>query len=212
MTTERKRNSAVIDRKQGSMYSRSTLVSIFLLQISLIHSWLTIEFSLQQADNFTNSLGILQQFANPSQFTGFGNKTPQQQQQQHEGKWNFYCNALRTNSAEFICFSDYTHLFAQLIARTAKDIEVLIDSLPAEESSADLQAASLQSLESENQEASNKLEDIVQQGEAVLQEIQSALHDIAQSQLEMQKLEAQRPWVRNGVREWYWSLRVGTVR
>jgi len=34
----------------------------------------------QQADNFTNSLGVLQQFANPSQFPGLGNKTPQQQQ------------------------------------------------------------------------------------------------------------------------------------
>ena len=52
---------------------------------------------LQQADNFTNSLGILQQLAVPSQFPGFGNKTPQQQQSE-----------------------DHTHLFAQLIARTAK--------------------------------------------------------------------------------------------
>jgi len=39
-----------------------------------------LNFLFQQADNFTNSLGILQQFATPSQFPGFGNKTPQQQQ------------------------------------------------------------------------------------------------------------------------------------
>lgn len=82
-------------------------------------------------------------------------------------------------------------MFSQLIARTAKDIEVLIDSLPSEESSADLQSASLLKLEEENLKAAQHLEDIVQQGEATLQEIQAALHDIAQAQLEMQKLESQ---------------------
>lgn len=137
----------------------------------------------KQADNFTNSLGILQQCATPTPFNGLAgtqsNKAqatqPQQQsqqqlqiQQQHE---------------------DHTSLFAQLIARTAKDVEILIDSLPAEESSSELQASSLQKLEKDNQEAAQKLEDVVQQGEAILQEIQSALHDIAQSQLEIQKLE-----------------------
>merc|ERR1712008_1207 len=119
-----------------------------------------------QADNFTNSLGILQQLAVPSQFPGFGNKTPQQQQNE-----------------------DHTQLFAQLIARTAKDIEVLIESLPNEESSVELQSASLQKLEEENLEAANKLEDVVKQGEATLKEIQAALHDIAQAQIEMQKFE-----------------------
>ena len=58
------------------------------------------QFFFQQADNFTNSLGILQQLAVPSQFPGFGNKTPQQQQNE-----------------------DHTQLFAQLIARTAKGPE-----------------------------------------------------------------------------------------
>lgn len=126
------------------------------------------KFEFQQADNFTNSLGILQQLAVPSQFPGFGNKTPQQQSQQNE---------------------DHTVLFAQLIARTAKDIEVLIDSLPNEESSIGLQSASLQKLEEENLEAACKLEDVVKQGEATLKEIQAALHDIAQAQIDMQKLE-----------------------
>ena len=88
-----------------------------------------------------------------------------------------------------ICFADHTNLFAQLIARTAKDIELLIDSLPAEESSLQLQEASLIELEKQNSEAAQKLEDVVKQGEAILQEIQSALHDVAQQQLEIQKLE-----------------------
>ena len=86
--------------------------------------------------------------------------------------------------------SDHTHLFAQLIARTAKDIEVLIDSLPSEESSAELQSVSLQKLEDDNQESAAKLEAAVAQGTEVLDQIQSALHDIAQSQMEMQKPEA----------------------
>ena len=67
---------------------------------------------------------------------------------------------------------------------------MLIDSLPSEESSAELQSASLQKLEEENRESAVKLEQVVKQGTTVLNEIQSALHDIAQAQLEMQKLEA----------------------
>ena len=142
----------------------------FFLQIT--HNKKTVQYSLffilQQAENFTNSLGILQQLAVPSQFPGFGNKTPQQQQNE-----------------------DHTILFAQLIARTAKDIEVLIESLPNEESSTELQSASLQKLEEENLEAANKLEEVVKQGEATLKEIQAALHDIAQAQLDMQRLEGE---------------------
>ena len=76
-----------------------------------------------------------------------------------------------------------------MIARTAKDIEVLIDSLPNEESSTELQSASLLKLEEENAEAANKLEEVVKQGEATLKEIQAALHDIAQAQLDMQRHE-----------------------
>ena len=40
-------------------------------------------------------------------------------------------------------FSDHALLFAQLIARTAKDIEVIIDSLPSDDSSTDLQVGAL---------------------------------------------------------------------
>ena len=122
----------------------------------------------QQADNFTNSLGILQQTANPSHFTGFGNR-PQPALQQNE---------------------DHTHLFVQMIARTAKDIEVLIDSLPSEESSTELQSAGLKKLESENEQAARKLECVIKEGTEVLEKIQSALHDIAQAQLEIQKVQA----------------------
>ena len=73
-----------------------------------------------------------------------------------------------------------------MIARCAKDIDTLIDSLPSEESSQELQVASLSRLEQENQEAAEQLEEVVRQGESLLQRIQAALQDIAQSQLDMQ--------------------------
>ena len=193
---------------------------------------------LQQADNFTNSLGILQQSATPTPFQGISasnksksdtaagksstdatekiasnavngntatavNGASQLQQQEGECAQKFIARNLRgvqNNDLHlsyhkvlfngcYFAVSDHTNLFAQLISRTAKDIELLIDSLPAEESSLQLQEASLIELEKQNSEAAQKLEDVVKQGEAILQEIQSALHDVAQQQLEIQKLE-----------------------
>lgn len=76
-------------------------------------------FLFQQAEHFCNSIGILQQFAPPSKFSNFdrsGSQTPQQQTQE-----------------------DYVQLFTTLIARCAKDIDTLIESLPSEENSTDLQ-------------------------------------------------------------------------
>jgi mediator of RNA polymerase II transcription subunit 21 len=129
----------------------------------------------QQADHFCNSIGILQQYSTPSKFPGFdrsGSQTPQQQQQQQQQE-------------------DYAHLFATLIARCAKDIDVLIESLPNEDSSTDLQVASLRRLEQDNKEAGERLEEVVRRGEALLEQIQAALADIAQSQLDMQHLQAE---------------------
>ncbi|GAB6030091.1 Mediator of RNA polymerase II transcription subunit 21 [Chamberlinius hualienensis] len=120
-----------------------------------------------QAEHFCNSIGVLQQFATPASFPGFdrsGNKTPAQ-------------------------IEDHAQLFATLIARSAKDIDVLIDSLPSEDSSPELQAKSLQRLEQENQEASWNLEHVIQRGERLLEQIQQALRDIANSQLEIQRLQ-----------------------
>ena len=97
----------------------------------------------QQAENFCNSIGILQQFAPPGKFSGFersGSQTPQQNQQIQE---------------------DHAQLFATLIARCAKDIDVLIESLPNEDSSTELQIASLRRLEKENQEAAERYDRFV---------------------------------------------------
>uniref|UniRef100_A0A8D8XWH8 Mediator of RNA polymerase II transcription subunit 21 n=1 Tax=Cacopsylla melanoneura TaxID=428564 RepID=A0A8D8XWH8_9HEMI len=123
------------------------------------------DFINQQADNFCNSVGILQQTAPPTKFSGFdrgGSQTPQQQPQ-HE---------------------DYAQLFATLICRCARDIDALIESLPNEDSTTELQLASLRKLETDNQGAAEQLEDTVRRGELLLEQIQSALTEIAQSQLE----------------------------
>uniref|UniRef100_A0A1L8DFN6 Mediator of RNA polymerase II transcription subunit 21 n=1 Tax=Nyssomyia neivai TaxID=330878 RepID=A0A1L8DFN6_9DIPT len=113
-----------------------------------------------QADNFCNSIGILQQYAPPSRFSG--SQTPQQTQQE-----------------------DYAQLFSTLISRCAKDIDTLIESLPNEDSGQELQVQSLKRLELENQEAAEHLEEVVKSGEALLEKIQTALSDIAQAQLDM---------------------------
>lgn len=47
----------------------------FLLTLNLLF------LCFQQADNFCNSIGILQQFSTPSKFDRSGSQTPQQQQE-----------------------------------------------------------------------------------------------------------------------------------
>ncbi|KAJ8042962.1 Mediator of RNA polymerase II transcription subunit 21 [Holothuria leucospilota] len=116
----------------------------------------------QMAEHFCNSIGVLQQNAAPSKF----------QQPEKQG-------ATETPAVQ----DDFTQLFAQLIARTAKDIDVLIESLPSEESTAELQNASLKRLEQENKEAAQKLADLVKRGDTLLLRIQEALSEIAEAQL-----------------------------
>ena len=111
--------------------------------------------------------GILQQFSVPSKFSGFdrtGSQTPQ-----------------ITENPEL---EDYAQLFSTLITRCAKDIDQLIDSLPSDESSQELQAQSLQILELENRNESQKLEDTVKKGEELLEKIQAALSDIAKHMID----------------------------
>ncbi|XP_063785193.1 mediator of RNA polymerase II transcription subunit 21 [Pseudophryne corroboree] len=115
------------------------------------------------ADQFCNAIGVLQQCAPPASFNTIQTTVNKDQP---------------SNPTE-----EYAQLFAALIARTAKDIDVLIDSLPSEESTAALQAASLYQLEEENHAAATRLEETVYRGDMLLEKIQTALADIAQSQL-----------------------------
>ncbi|XP_003747656.1 mediator of RNA polymerase II transcription subunit 21 [Galendromus occidentalis] len=114
-----------------------------------------------QAENFCNSIGILQQLAQPSTFPEF-EKTGKPSSQPQE---------------------DYAQLFATMIARTAKDMDVLIESLPGEEAAPELQANNLQKLEIENNEAANRLQEVVMRGECLLAQVQKALAEIASQQL-----------------------------
>ncbi|XP_011857809.1 PREDICTED: mediator of RNA polymerase II transcription subunit 21 [Mandrillus leucophaeus] len=127
------------------------------------------------ADQFCNAIGVLQQCGPPASFSNIQTAINKDQPANPtEGKQIFLEDSKdRVNMA----------LTPALIARTAKDIDVLIDSLPSEESTAALQAASLYKLEEENHEAATCLEDVVYRGDMLLEKIQSALADIAQSQL-----------------------------
>ncbi len=155
----------------------------------------------QQAENFTNSLGVLQQTAQRTPFQGFSKDGKGAANASAASAVNGSAAAASAAAAAATAANggskspsspheDHTHLFSQLISRTAKDIEQLVESLPSEESSSELQASSLRKLEEENAEAADRLAEAVTQGEAVLKEIQAALHDIAQAQLDIQKLEA----------------------
>ncbi|KAM3926041.1 mediator of RNA polymerase II transcription subunit 21 [Leptodactylus fuscus] len=125
------------------------------------------------ADQFCNSIGVLQQCAPPASFNNIQTTVNKEQP---------------TNPTE-----EYAQLFAALIARTAKDIDVLIDSLPSEESTAALQAASLYQLEEENHAAAARLEEVVYRGDMLLEKIQTALADIAQSQLKTRSIINMQP-------------------
>ncbi|KFP42541.1 Mediator of RNA polymerase II transcription subunit 21, partial [Chlamydotis macqueenii] len=128
------------------------------------------------ADQFCNAIGVLQQCGPPASFSNIQTAINKDQP----------ANPTEGNGLTFLFFfffKEYAQLFAALIARTAKDIDVLIDSLPSEESTAALQAASLCRLEEENHEAAARLEEVVYRGDMLLEKIQSALADIAQSQL-----------------------------
>lgn len=125
-----------------------------------------------QAENLCNALGVLQQSAPPSNFTEFDRPQPENPDKQQTPE------------------QDYPQLFAQYIVRTAKDIDVLIDSLPNDDIlTPELQAASLRRLESDNQKAAKELEESVQRCEELLKRVQGILKDVAQSKLYGNKLK-----------------------
>ena len=125
----------------------------------------------QLAENFCDSIGVIQQTAHPNQ---------QQQQQQHsENKGNGEEPDNQTTPSG----ENYSQFFASLIARTVKDIDYLIDALPSEKSTLELQMKSLQQLENENNSAHEDLKKAVEEGEALLEEIRTASTQIANSLL-----------------------------
>lgn len=120
-----------------------------------------------QAEHLCNALGVLQQNAPPSHFPDFERSVQP--------------------SPPDPAAVDYPKLFAQLIVRTAKDIDVLIDSLPSEDSTPELQAASLRRLEMDNQEAAVKLEEAVKRCEDVINEMETVLRNVALYKLQLSR-------------------------
>ncbi|CAG0887608.1 unnamed protein product [Cyprideis torosa] len=127
-----------------------------------------------QAENLTNAIGILQQEATPSPFTGF-----------ERGASSGKSNSASSGSSE-----DLAQVFARIISRTAKDIDTLIDSLPSEDLTGELQSESLRVLEDENRGSARQLRESVTRGEQLLARIQAALHDISHSQLSSHRLSS----------------------
>ncbi|KAK4292053.1 hypothetical protein Pmani_035150 [Petrolisthes manimaculis] len=74
-----------------------------------------------QAENLFNSIGCLFTSAAPCSFDKSG-KTPSQNENQDD-------------------MTEHKRVFATVIARNAKDIDALVESLPSEDSSAELQAS-----------------------------------------------------------------------
>lgn len=109
----------------------------------------------EQAEYFCNSIGILQKNAVPPTSKDNNNK-----------------------------LRDCSHVFAELIARNAKDIDVLIEVLPNETTCS---KESFEKLEEENARAAEQLNRIVHQGEVLLEKIQLALKDITETQLNINK-------------------------
>ncbi|XP_050732922.1 mediator of RNA polymerase II transcription subunit 21-like isoform X1 [Eriocheir sinensis] len=122
----------------------------------------------EQAENLFNSIGCLFNSAAPCSFDKSG-KTPSQNE----------------NPDDMV---DHKRVFATIIARNAKDIDALIESLPSEDSSAELQTASMRVLEQEGEEAAQMLQRGIDRGDKLLEEINRALTEIANTQLAINRI------------------------
>ncbi|KAF8363743.1 mdt-21 [Pristionchus pacificus] len=109
----------------------------------------------EQAGHFCNSIGILQGSATPCGFDT--NKELQ---------------------ADMHCDN-----YASFIARTAKDIELLIDSIPIEENMNDLNKEELTTANDKRKELSDQLVDAMDDGEELLSHLREKLDQIAQVQI-----------------------------
>jgi len=127
------------------------------------------------AEHFCDSIGVIQQTAHPT--------TQPQPQQQPDLKPNPSNPLPQSEQTVEQPPEDYAQFFASLIARTVKDIDYLIDTLPSEKSTLDLQMKSLKQLENENDTAFEDLKKTVEEGETLLDEIRMANSQIANSLL-----------------------------
>ena len=115
------------------------------------------------AEHFCNSIGIIQQTAPKSSIQN---------------------DLQKPNPAADTNQEGHSQLFATLISHAVKDIDFLIEALPSEKSTSELQMQSLAQLEQENDAAGVELKKTVEEGQALLDEIRKALSDISQEVLQ----------------------------
>lgn len=115
----------------------------------------------QLAEHFCNSIGVIQETAPRSSLQS--------------------TTAAKTGD---VTQEGHAQLFATLISHTVRDIDFLIDALPSEKSTTEFQMKSLLQLEKENEAAGEELKTVVNEGEVLLEEIQSALSEITSKLLE----------------------------
>ncbi|CDW57476.1 Med21 domain containing protein [Trichuris trichiura] len=88
---------------------------------------------------------------------------------------------------------DNAALFASLVARTAKDIDLLVESLPDEEPPRSAQREKYQRLGQLNAKAAQQLEETVAQGQLLLDRVSDVIDYIDQVQHQIAKMRAQEP-------------------
>lgn len=137
----------------------------------------------QLAEHFCNSIGIIQQTALKS-----NNATQPHNATNTATNNNNTNNDTATNNQNEmqsdVSQEGHGQLFATLISHTVKDIDFLIDALPSEKSTNDLQIQSLIQLEKENQLAGEELEKAVKEGEELLEQIRESINEISHYMLQ----------------------------
>ena len=79
-----------------------------------------------------------------------------------------------------------------MITRKIKDIDTLIDSLPSEASTKQLQNAALEKMHVENEKQGDELERQVGEAEKMLEQISACLEDISNTQLNARRVSRQK--------------------
>lgn len=158
-----------------------------------------------QAENLGNAVGVIQQLAQPSLFRELNHNGRREkewasnpefqallQNQNQEGRVLalkiFFENYSALNGLSY--HLDNAHKFAVAIATTAKRIELLINSLPAEEASLELQDEATRHLLSDYRKESAKLIHLITKSfQTRLSKVRQLLSKIAEVQLLTRTLE-----------------------
>jgi len=128
------------------------------------------------ADLMCNAIGLLQQEAVPSKFEENTENTNPLLTKQNEADTESLKNAEKQSDESI-------NYFAKTIIKTAKDIDILIDSLPSFESTKALQVAAIEQLQAENVSEVDRLENLVTQGQVLLTTVQSSMLSLCEAQI-----------------------------